>query len=64
MAEQRSSIAGGAPGVGEKRPYEKPAIAEEEAYETCAQLTCTFCQGGGNRAFKCRRPLVAVRSGQ
>jgi hypothetical protein len=25
---------------GVKRPYEKPAIAEEESYETCATLAC------------------------
>jgi len=24
------------------RPYEKPAIAEEESYETCATLACGF----------------------
>jgi hypothetical protein len=25
-----------------KRQYEKPAIAEEESYETCATLACGF----------------------
>ena len=27
-------------GISEKRPYEKPAIAEEELYETCVVLAC------------------------
>ena len=41
-----------------KRPYEKPAIAEEESYETCATLSCslhqgeTSCQGRGRHANK------------
>ena len=28
--------------VGEKRRYEKPGIAEEESYETCATLACAL----------------------
>ena len=28
--------------AGEKRRYEKPGIAEEESYETCATLACAL----------------------
>ena len=29
-----------------RRPYVKPAIAEEESYDTCATLSCTFKSPG------------------
>jgi len=43
-----------------KRPYVVPAIAEEEAYETCATLSCTLknsspppkgCRGGQQKSL-------------
>jgi|PlaIllAssembly_1097288.scaffolds.fasta_scaffold1186865_1 hypothetical protein len=46
------------PATEAKRPYVKPAIAEEESYETCATLSCslhqgeTSCQGRGRHANK------------
>lgn len=36
----------GSLGASEKRPYEKPAIAEEELYKTCVVLTCGLKSGG------------------
>ncbi len=39
----------GSLGASEKRPYEKPAIAEEESYETCVVLACAVkVVGDGN----------------
>jgi hypothetical protein len=35
---------------GEKRQYEKPAIAEEESYETCATLACAM----KDLVYRCR----------
>jgi hypothetical protein len=35
---------------GEKRRYQKPAIVEEESYETCATLACALKSG----VFRCR----------
>jgi len=37
---------------GERRPYKKPAIEEEAAFETCAALMCGLKPGGtGNCQF-------------
>ena len=35
---------------GEKRRYQKPAIAEEESYETCATLACAL----KDLVYRCR----------
>lgn len=34
----------GAP-EGTRRPYQKPAVAEEESFETCATLACSMASG-------------------
>ena len=36
----------GSLGASKKRPYEKPAVAEEELYKTCVVLACGLAPGG------------------
>ena len=46
MAEEKIPVAPHGEGDPKnvKRPYVKPAIAEEESYETCATLSCSLKQ--------------------
>jgi hypothetical protein len=60
MTEQRIPVAlegEGAP-EGTRRPYQKPAIAEEESFETCATLGCALSSSATHCGGRYPGPLM------